>query len=126
MDKINIENKEEELRIAMLNSDIEKLDSLIDESLIFTIPSGEIINKSLDLKAHQSGDQKINALECVESNIQVFPSFSVVATKMKLLGEYKGNKIDGLYSYTRVWTVIGSEYKVVAGQVAFVGGIGAG
>ncbi len=50
---------EEELRNAMLTSDVKKLDELIDDALIFSTPDGKIATKQMDLEAYQSKAQKI-------------------------------------------------------------------
>ena len=115
-----IKKLEEELRLAMLISDVSKLSRLIADELIFTLPNGEIATKEIDLDAHRSGLQKLTCLECVSQNIREFSTFAVVASKMKLEGTFDQNKIDGEYGYTRVWAKMGNDYQVVAGQVAFI------
>lgn len=54
-----IENLEERLRQAMLNSDVLTLDELIAEDLLFTMHTGLLINKQADLEAYRSGRQKL-------------------------------------------------------------------
>lgn len=108
---------EEELRIAMLTNDVAKLDTLIDESLVFTGPDGSIATKQMDLQAHRSGIQKISKLEQSEERIQTYDNFSVVNVKMNLEGSYGEFPITGKYRYTRVWTKINNEWKIIAGSV---------
>jgi hypothetical protein len=49
-----IEPYEIALRAAMLSNDVDALDTLLDDDLIFTIPTGQIISKHDDLAAHRS------------------------------------------------------------------------
>lgn len=113
-------NKEEELRLAMLNSDVPKLDELIDDNLIFTLPMGNVATKEMDLAAHRSGIQKLTALNCIEREVRVFSDFVIVACKMLLEGTYSNQKINGKYAYTRFWTQADGSWKVVGGQVALI------
>ena len=66
-----IKKLEEELRQAMLSSNIAKLDQLISDALIFTLPDGEILTKSMDLDAYRSGLQKLTSLKCSFSSLKV-------------------------------------------------------
>jgi len=113
-----IQQKEEELRKAMLNSDLSKLDELISDDLIFTLPTGDVASKEMDIAAHKSGIQKLTELQCLKSEIRVFENVVIVASKMQLKGTYGDHKIDGDYSYTRVWSQEREEWKVIGGQVA--------
>ena len=43
-----IEPSEIALRAAMLASDVEALDALLDDDLVFTVPTGQVISKEED------------------------------------------------------------------------------
>lgn len=118
--KNEIIKKEEELQIAMLTSDVEVLDSLINDCLIFTAPTGDVVSKDMDLTAHRSGIQKLTKLEKITQEILIRDKTAVVASKMNLEGTYGEQKIDGLYSYTRVWHKE-EIWKIIAGHVSLVG-----
>lgn len=109
--------KEEELRLAMITSDVEKLNELIDDSLVFTGPDGNIATKALDLQAHRSKMQKISELTPSEQTVKLHDNFAVVTVKMQLVGTYGDFDISGIYRYLRVWTKIQGDLKVVAGSV---------
>ena len=108
---------EEKLRHAMLNSDVKKLDELIDDSLIFTSPNGNIITKSMDLQVHRLKEQKITKLSPSEQVIQVHDNCVIVSVKMELVGTYNDISISGDYRYLRVWMQKSVGWKVVAGSV---------
>ena len=113
-----IEELEEKLRKAMLNSDIETLDKLIADSLVFTLPTGDIADKQMDLNAHRSGIQKLYKLSPSEQLIKCYENFVIVTVKMELEGLFNNNSISGRYSYTRVWTKTQEVWQVVAGHVS--------
>ena len=53
---------EEQLRMAMLNADVNILDKLLADDLVFTNHLGQVLGKQDDLAAHQSGKFKIEVL----------------------------------------------------------------
>ena len=120
MKNANILDLEEKLRLAMLESDVAVLDELISDTLIFTAPTGDVINKQMDLDAHRSGIQKMTKLEPIEQHIQLNGNFAVVAVKVLLEGTFDGVPIDGTYCYTRVWADSQGHWQVVAGHVSRV------
>ena len=108
---------EEELRLAMLHNDVEKLDELIDDSLIFTTPNGGVVTKQMDLDAHRAKIQIMTTMSASEQVIQTYESCVVVSVKMEIKGQYNDTPILGNYRYLRVWSKIKDKYRVVAGSV---------
>jgi ketosteroid isomerase-like protein len=64
-----IEALEERLRQALLDSDISTLDELIADDLLFTLPTGLVIDKQTDLDAHRFGIQKFIRVEIVDRQL---------------------------------------------------------
>lgn len=108
---------EEELRQAMMASDTEKLDELIDESLVFIAPDGNIATKQMDLAIHKSKIQKMSKLSPSEQAIKIHDDFAVVTVKMEISGTYLDFDISGHYRYLRIWKKFGDNWKIVAGSV---------
>ena len=61
---------EEQLRIAMLNSDLRALDELLAPEMIFTNHLGQLLGKKDDLGAYQSGLLQVKELTPSERQIQ--------------------------------------------------------
>lgn len=108
---------EEELRLAMLSNNVEKLNELIDDSLIFITPDGQKATKQMDLEAHKAKIQKMSALNPLEQEIQLYDNLAVVNVKMNIEGTYNDISISGLYRYMRVWINKNSIWKIVSGSV---------
>ena len=108
---------EEELRLAMINSDVQKLDELIADTLIFTSPFGLVVNKQMDLEGHRTRIQKITNLTPSEQKIEVYGDSAAVTVKMELAGTYNEMDISGVYRYIRVWKKIGDKFQIIAGSV---------
>lgn len=115
--KTEILKKEEELREAMLTNNIELLDKLIDNELIFTAPNGEIVTKEIDLNVHKNKIQTTTELTPSEQNIHIKDDLAIVTVKMKIKGSYSGIDISGNYRYLRVWKKKNNHWKIVAGSV---------
>ena len=112
---------EEELRLAMLSNDVAKLDELIADTLVFTVPSGDVVTKQIDLEGHSSGLQKTSELAPLEQQILVYDDFAVVIVKMHIAGTYGDDSMTGTYRYMRVWGKVNNRFQVVAGTVFYMG-----
>lgn len=108
---------EEELRLAMLNSNVEKLDELIADSLIFIAPQGEIITKQMDLDVQKNKIQQISQLISSEQQIQIYDNLAVVTVKMNIIGTFSGIDISGAYRYIRTWKKTNNKWQIIAGAV---------
>lgn len=94
---------EEQLRLAMLASDVATLDRLIDDETAFIDPSGKPMTKAMDLAMHRSGRLKLSAVDVLESLIDVEGPVAIVMTHAQLAGTFDGRSFAGEYRYMRVW-----------------------
>lgn len=111
---------EEQLRQAMLANDVDVLDSLIDESLIFICPDGSLATKEMDLEAHKTKAQVISEITPCEQLIVLYDDFAVVTVKMCVKGAFNTIDISGDYRYLRVWKKIDDNFKIVSGSVSLI------
>lgn len=111
---------EDRLRAAMLRSDVDELDELIDDRLVFVGPDGLVYGKEDDLALHRSGEQRLRRLELREFGIEVHAGSAVVATVTDLEGSFRGHGFAGRYRYLRVWSRSGLDWRVIAGSVCSV------
>lgn len=109
-----IEKHEQELVKAMLNSDVQQLDKLISDDLIFTDHNGRLLDKATDLEAHSSGTLKISSLKTTEQRIKIYNDTAVVSVLMNIAGTYAVQPFNGNLRFTRVWMNRGNSWKVVA------------
>jgi ketosteroid isomerase-like protein len=113
---------EARIRAAQLTADIEALDTLISEDLLFTGPTGELGTKAQDLDAHASGAIRFRKHEPEELRIRrVGENVAVTALRTNLTVEVAGSRVSGTYRYTRVWArENGGPWQVVGGHVSEV------
>ncbi len=113
---------EEQLRLAMVNSDVKVLDQLLAPELVFTNHLGQVLGKQDDLAAHQSGKFQIEALTPSERHIQVLENdVAIVTVKVHLIGSYDGAGFDNDLRFTRIWTLSSSNtWQIVAAHSSAV------
>lgn len=111
---------EEELRLAMLNSDIAVLDRLIHDDLIFIGPDGSLSTKEIDINIHKNKIQKMSKLEPSEQLIKLFDNEAIVSVKMNIEGNINDISISGVYRYIRFWKRIDNSWKIIGGSVSIV------
>lgn len=116
-----IEPYEAALRAAMLSNDVDALDTLLDDHLVFTIPSGLIISKYDDLSAHRAKTLRLDTLDIQEIQAKTIGEMILTTTKAKLAGRFGGTAFGGIFAYTRLWRRSGSDWRVVAGHASQIG-----
>ena len=111
---------EAELRTAQLRADVDVLDRLISDDLLFTGPDGEVGTKEQDLDAHRTGVVRFREHEPEELRIRrVGKNVAVTALRTRLAVEVGGVVMRGMYRYTRVWArEKGGDWRVVGGHVS--------
>jgi ketosteroid isomerase-like protein len=107
---------EARLRQAILGGDVDALDQLIADDLIFVGHLGQLISKEMDLTAYRSGLLKVEQLELSETEIRPLGETAIVVTRSSLAGTYDGHPFAGDFRYTRIWQNSGTGWQIVAGH----------
>jgi ketosteroid isomerase-like protein len=107
------------MRTAQLTADVEALDRLIADELLFTGPDGQLGTKAQDLAAHRAGTVRIREHTPTELRIRrIGRDVAVVALRARLTVDAQGTTVQGSYRYTRVWAREAGQWRVVGGHVA--------
>ena len=112
---IDMENR---LIEAMRTGNVQELDTLIADDLIFTTHIGNRITKAVDLDAHQSGNIQIQSIEVSEQVINVIDDVAVVSVLKSISGTFFGDIEVGIYRFTRVWKHRNGQWQVIAGHAS--------
>jgi hypothetical protein len=113
-----IASAEQALRLAMLEGNASKLDTLIADDLLFIGPDGSILSKAQDIELHRSGEQRISQLDVLTQEIRVKSGVGSVSIEAVMAGVFKGQAFVGRFRYLRVWQQTPSGWKIIAGSVA--------
>jgi len=111
---------EEVLLMAIKESDVERLDLLLHEDLLFTNPMGQTITKKMDMEGYRSGGMKVHHIASQDQIINIIGDTAVVAVSIMLEGSYGEQSLNGEYRYTRVWKSIDGGWKVIAGSCVMI------
>ncbi|WP_175978316.1 nuclear transport factor 2 family protein [Burkholderia sp. BCC1047] len=115
-----IEPCETALRAAMLANDVEALDALLDDDLVFTVPTGQIISKEDYLTAHRAKLLRLDTLDVHEMRACAIDEMILTTTRAKLAGHFDGAVFAGTFAYTRLWRRSDAKWRVVAGHASQV------
>lgn len=105
----------------MLASDVAALDTLLDDDLVFSVPSGQVISKHDDLSAHRAKLLSLSTLDIQETQAKAIGEMILTTTKAMLAGRFDGTAFNGTFAYTRLWRRSGGGWCVVAGHASQIG-----
>ena len=113
----DIEQMEERLRKAMLSSDVQELDALIDDRLLFIGPDGNVYRKAEDLELHRSGAERIERLEIEEMFVEPHSTAVITVVLANMAGILRGQAFEGRFRYVRTWVNGEAGWRMVGGSV---------
>ena len=117
----NIRDYEESLRQAMLTSNVDALDTLIADDLLFVTHFGQIIGKADDLNAHREKLFTLSRLDFLRQEIRQLADGFVTVTVVELAGVFANEAFTDKIIYTRVWRQnADGVLQVCAGQATRV------
>ncbi len=123
-DKDQILALEQRLAAAMLNNDIAELGALIADDLLFVGPDGTIVGKTDDLDMRRSGRLTFSALDVLDRRVTASAGMAHVIARARLSGSANGAAFAGNFIYTRIWVKSGDSWRVQAGHVSAIAGLG--
>lgn len=113
-----IRQAESRLRAAMLASDVEALDRLIDDRLVFVGPDTRLYTKQDDLTLHRSGAERISTLDIDDLNVAIHGDAAVTTVVARMSGTMHGAPFDGHFRYVRTWIKSPDGWRIIAGCVS--------
>ena len=102
---------------AQRAQDVDALDALLHDELVWTGPDGSVGGKADDLQAHRDRVFVIHELEVRELHVDIEASDMAVT---RALVEITGEPISGTVRYTRVWVRDGDAWTVRVAHVGLV------
>lgn len=106
---------EEKFLQALRALDINTIEGLIHDDLIYNAASGVVMTKQMDVDDFKSANPEIETLECVERKIQTFDDVAIVSVLLYMKATFMGtHKVDGKSRFLRTWKKINGEWKVIA------------
>jgi ketosteroid isomerase-like protein len=108
---------EEELRAAMLAGDVEALERLLAEDMIFVDQLGVRRSREDDIAAHRSGLLELSSLDCRgDRHIRSHGDVASVVVTADVAGTYGGAAFFGTFAYLRLWKQEGDRWQIILAQ----------
>ena len=116
---------EQRLQAAVRSGDVEALDLLLDDRVVYTGPDGISITKEEDLAAHRSRTLAVEVFDQLDLHVTVVGSTGITRVLIRLQGTAAGQPFSACLRYTRTWVHADGAWRVLAahaGAVADPGG----
>jgi len=107
---------ESQLATAIQQGDLETLDALLHDDLLFVIPTGHLVRKEDDLQNFRSGTLQLEEVRIADHEFRDFGETVISSLVTSLSGTFAGGEIKGDFRYTRVWKKFGGDWKVIGGS----------
>ncbi|MCT0207455.1 nuclear transport factor 2 family protein [Synechococcus sp. CS-1332] len=116
-----ISSAEEQLRLAMLASDVESLEALISPDLVFVTHFGAVLSKQDDLELHRSGALRFHCIDPSERRDLMLDQAAYVSVRVHLSGVFNGSPFQDDFQFSRLWQRNeNGAWQVIAGQATVV------
>ncbi len=99
-----IQALESRLQNAMLNSNVDELNELLADDLIFTNHVGHLMTKWDDLNMHKFGILKIKKIELANLNIKLLNGVALVNTEARISGIFNNQTSENKFRFSRIWS----------------------
>ena len=119
----HIRHLERRLCNAMLGSDLDELDALLADDLVFTDHLGGLWGKQDDLDAHRSGMIKVKTVAASEERIRLLDGVAIVNVRLEISGTFGSAEASGAFRFTRVWMPgQNGQWQVVTAHSTLIAG----
>lgn len=113
---------ERRLQAAVRSGDVETLDLLLDDRVVYTGPDGRSLTKQEDLEAHRSRALVVDVLDQQDLQVTVVGSTGVTRVLAVLQGTAGGVPFTARLRYTRTWVHADGTWRVLAAHASSVPG----
>lgn len=115
---------EQRLQAAVRSGDVEVLDLLLDDRVVYTGPDGSTVTKEEDLQAHRSRALAVEVFEQQDLQVTVVGSTGITRVLARLEGTAGGQPFTGRLRYTRTWVRADGTWRVLAAHAGAVPDLG--
>lgn len=111
---------ERRLQAAVRAGDVETLDLLLDDRVVYTGPDGRSLTKAEDLAAHRSRTLAVEVFDQQDLQVTVVGSTGVTHVLALLQGTAGGQPFTARLRYTRTWVHADDTWRILAAHASSV------
>jgi ketosteroid isomerase-like protein len=115
---------EQRLQDAVRSGDVEALDLLLDDRVVYTGPDGSSVTKEEDLEAHRSRTLAVHVFDQQDLQVTVVGSTGITHVLAGLQGTAGGQPFAARLRYTRTWVHADGTWRVLAAHASAVADLG--
>ena len=108
-------NLEHQLIDAIRTGNIDFLEKVMHEELLFLAPNGLVVTKEMDLASHRAGHMRVDELLPHSENINILGDTAVSVMVYTTRGTMMGNPISGRFRYIRTWKEFPEGIQIISG-----------
>jgi ketosteroid isomerase-like protein len=101
--KQQVEQLEEDWRLAQLSGDVATMDKLLSDDYIGISLNGQVNTKAQQLERTSSRRFSITRLELSDRKVKLIGSIAIVTSRAEVEGTSDSQSVKGIYRYTRVY-----------------------
>ena len=106
---------EQKLIEAIKTSDIDFIENLLHDDLLFLAPNGLVVTKEMDLTSHKSKQMTVEKLIPTFEDFIIIGDTAISIVVYDTKGVMLGQPISGKFRYIRNWKVFNDQIKIVSG-----------
>lgn len=115
-----LHDAERQLQSAVRSGDVETLDRLLDDRVVYTGPDGQSLGKEEDLEAHRSRVLTVEAFDQEDVQVTVAGTTGITRVLATLKGTAAGQSFNARLRYTRAWVHADGAWRVLAAHASAV------
>lgn len=112
----SIEEAERLLLEAIKTSDVNTLERMLHDDLLFIAPNGQTVTKEMDLASHRAGTMVVEEVIPTIEAIHLIDDTAVCIVVYQTRGRMMGAPVAGRFRYIRVWKIFNDGLKVIGGS----------
>lgn len=121
--KRQVEQLEEQWRVAQLNDDLATMDKLLSDDYVGITMKGQVVTKTQQLERMRTGKFVLTKIELNDVKVKLIGTTAIVTSQAEVDGTNEGVSMHGTYRYTRVYTRLPSGvWKITNFEATRVGG----
>lgn len=117
-----VEQLEDQWRVAQLNDDVAAMDRLLAEDYIGITMNGQVVTKTQQLDRMRARQFELKKIQFTDVKVKLISNTAIVTSQAEVEGTSEGTPLHGTYRYTRVYTRLPSGvWKVTNFEATRVG-----
>lgn len=100
---------------AIKTSNINFIEKILHNDLLFIAPNGQVVTKTMDIASHQSGQMTVDELIPHFEDFKIIGDTALSVVVYNTKGTMLGQPISGQFRYIRNWKCFADGIQIISG-----------